>query len=510
LTLAIETSCDDTCVAVLDKSDSGPTARLLFNKKVTSDHREFGGVLPTVASASHVGHLAPLVKEALRSLPEITSQQQNQGRPDRVLDVAGVARRKPDFVSVTRGPGMVSSLSMGLMAAKGLAVAWDVPLMAVNHMQAHALTPRLVGALEEDQNNSSSDGDSRYSPTFPFLTLLVSGGHTQLVLSRSVTSHSILANADDIAIGDLLDKSAREILPDHVKAQASNVMYGAMLERFAYPDAPLSSPSSSLQPLPPYNYEFYQPPLKREHEVQPFEFATNKKNWIIEAPLRKSRRMEYNLTSLGSQVRGIARELAPDDVEQRRLLARALMKLAFEHLASRIIFALDSLNSDANVAPPEWMHKKQRIMSKTKEGVLSRLTPTITPTGNNNSNNNSSNNSNKDPQELDREHKKARTLVVSGGVASNRFLRHVLRRVLDVRGYGDVNIVAPPPVLCTDNAAMIAWTAAEMWEAGYRSDLDVLALRKWSIDPHSESAEEHKGILGVDGWLNVKDGGKAV
>lgn len=88
------------------------------------------------------------------------------------------------------------------------------------------------------------------------------------------------------------------------------------------------------------------------------------------------------------------------------------------------------------------------------------------------------------------------TTVVSGGVASNKFLGHVLRTFLDVRGFPHVRLIFPPGDLCSDNAAMIAWTGMEMFEAKWESELSIQALRKWSIDPNAEDG----GILGVDGW----------
>ncbi|KAI1755154.1 hypothetical protein F4782DRAFT_436815 [Xylaria castorea] len=187
VTLAIETSCDDTCVAILEKNSAG-VAHLHFNEKITSDNRAFNGVHPVTAVISHTENLAPLVRKALGALPKVASIDSTQeGGNGKSLSVDGCLRVRPDFVSVTRGPGMMSNLATGLNVAKGLAIAWDVPLLAVNHMQAHALTPQLVGALQHtktDQapdlaNEEAGDGGLR-GPQFPFLSLLVSGGHTML------------------------------------------------------------------------------------------------------------------------------------------------------------------------------------------------------------------------------------------------------------------------------------------------------------------------------------------
>ena len=95
-----------------------------------------------------------------------------------------------------------------------------------------------------------------------------------------------------------------------------------------------------------------------------------------------------------------------------------------------------------------------------------------------------------------KERAEIKTVVVSGGVAANSFLRHVLRSFLDIRGFGRIKLSFPPIEFCTDNAAMIAWTGIEMWEAGWTSDLSVRPIKAWSMDPDSLD----KGILGADGW----------
>ncbi|KAK0729370.1 hypothetical protein B0T21DRAFT_315151, partial [Apiosordaria backusii] len=152
--------------------------------------------------------------------------------------------------------------------------------------------------------------------------------------------------------------------------------------------------------------------------------------------------------------------------EQRQILARATMTLAFEHLASRIIFALRELQ-------PASESDKKYGTGRSDLEMLSKL--------------------------LD--NKKISTLVLSGGVASNKFLRHVLRKVLDVRGWPDIQLAAPPVSLCTDNAAMIAWAAMEMWETeGVETDLGVRAIRTWSLD-ESIGEEGTRGVMGVDGWV---------
>lgn len=284
-----------------------------------------------VTLKSHNEHLAPLIAKALQFLPP---------SPPNVSPSASIAvrstdrwlqKQKPDFVSVTRGPGLMPSLSAGLQTAKGLVVAWQVPLVGVNHMQAHALTPRLVHALE-----SRNKGVER-EPRFPFLSLLVSGGHTMLVHSKGLVRHSILARTTDIAIGDMVDKAARFILPEDMVGGSKDVMYGRLLEAFAFP-----------ADVEGYNYTA---PATRAEELsrKPSQWG-----WALTAPLAetrsgsKSKPTEFSFSGLGSAVERICkgRETAMTGAE-RIDLAREVMTVAFEHLASRVVMALKSLDAES-------------------------------------------------------------------------------------------------------------------------------------------------------------------
>ncbi|KAK9322687.1 glycoprotease family-domain-containing protein [Lipomyces orientalis] len=180
IVLGIETSCDDTSVCLYDRYSPAEPPRLISSLTASLDNKEFRGIVPSRAINHHQQHLARLVSQAVcpanNAAPQIT----------------------PDLICVTRGPGMRGSLSVGVEFAKGLSVAWGgIPIVGVHHMLAHLLTPRLL-------TNGSA-------PRFPFLSLLVSGGHTMLVLSVSLLEHRILANTIDIAMGDAIDKSAREL-----------------------------------------------------------------------------------------------------------------------------------------------------------------------------------------------------------------------------------------------------------------------------------------------------------
>jgi N6-L-threonylcarbamoyladenine synthase len=391
VTLAIESSCDDTSVAIVEKNASH--AVLHFNQKITANNAHLHGIHPIIAVESHEENLSRLLEQAISQLPSRNGST------------------VPDFVSVTRGPGMRSNLSVGLSTAKGLAVAWGIPLLGVHHMQAHALTPRLASSLE-------SSGDSGQLPKFPFLSLLVSGGHTLLVRSQSLTSHTILATTTDIAIGDCLDKAARHILPAELLSSTSHTSYGSLLEAFAFSSAGYG----------------YTVPKTRSGEIQTVS-ASTPFGWTIPVPLANTRSLQFSFSGIDSYVRRVStkgwdpvrEKLAqnprtkPMATVEARFLARETMRAAFEHLASRIVIALEA--------------------------------------------------------EIER----SETLVVSGGVAANGFLRHVLCSFLHVRGFGRVQVTAPPAYLCADNAAMIGWTGCEMYEAGFRDSLAIRAVPKWGL-----------------------------
>ncbi|KAI9724788.1 MAG: hypothetical protein M1812_000064 [Candelaria pacifica] len=419
----IDNSGDDTCVAIIQKHEAQGHSRgaeILFQKKVTADNSRFRGIHPLVALHSHQESLAELLQDALCSVPLSGNSSANKS------DGLAPQRRNLDFITVTRGPGMRSNLSTGIDTAKAVAVSFHVPVVGVHHMQAHALTPRLVAAME---NVSGTPKD----PAFPFLSLLISGGHTLLLHSRGLTEHEILASTMDIALGDALDKIARVVLPRDMLEQSCKTSYSVMLEEFVFPNG-----------FPDYQYA---PPPTRKEEICT---RPNKWGWVLGAPLAKSegghkaKAMEFSFSGLESSVRRLFdKRTGPTTVEERIELARESMRLAFEHLASRLVLALKTPESQS---APE---------------------PALTD-----------------------------TLVVAGGVASNKFLRFVLREYLNLKGFEHIRLLFPPSSLCTDNAAMIAWTGIEMYEAGWESDLSFKALRKWSMDP----AADDGGILGVPYW----------
>jgi N6-L-threonylcarbamoyladenine synthase len=168
ITLGIETSCDETGVA-LYSVDKGLIAHALHSQ--VDLHAVYGGVVPEIASRDHVRMLLPLIQQ--------------------VMDEAGI--EKPDAIAYTAGPGLVGALMVGGGMANGLGLAWDCPVIPVHHMEGHLLAPML----EEN------------APDFPFLALLVSGGHTMLIAVRNLGEYEVLGTTVDDAAGEAFDKTAK-------------------------------------------------------------------------------------------------------------------------------------------------------------------------------------------------------------------------------------------------------------------------------------------------------------
>ena len=180
IVLGIESSCDETGVALVKAADGLPGAvatwPVLLAHALHSQiemHQAYGGVVPELASRDHIRRVIPLTQS--------------------VLDQAGVLAAEIDVVAFTRGPGLAGALLVGAGVAAGLAAAWRKPLLGVHHLEGHLLSPFL----------------SQDPPTFPFVALLVSGGHTQLMQVNTVGDYALLGETIDDAAGEAFDKSAK-------------------------------------------------------------------------------------------------------------------------------------------------------------------------------------------------------------------------------------------------------------------------------------------------------------
>ncbi len=169
--LAIESSCDDTAAAVLCRT------QVLSNVVATQEvHKQYGGVVPELASRAHQQHIVPVVHQALTS--------------------ANIDKKQLAAIAFTRGPGLLGSLLVGTSFAKSLALGLQLPLIEVNHMEAHILAHFIADA-------------DRTPPTFPFLALTISGGHTQIVQVNDYFEMTVLGETLDDAVGEAFDKTAK-------------------------------------------------------------------------------------------------------------------------------------------------------------------------------------------------------------------------------------------------------------------------------------------------------------
>jgi len=344
--LGIETSCDETAVAVV--SDARPRIRASLVLSQLAEHQPFGGIVPEVAARAHLAHLDRLV--------------------GRALAVAGIGFARLDAIAVTGGPGLIGGVMVGVMLAKAVALARGLPFLAVNHLEGHALTARLTDDVP-----------------FPFLLLLVSGGHCQLLVAEGIGRYRRLGTTVDDAAGECFDKGA--------KLLGLGFPGGPAIERLAARGNP------ERFPLPR--------PLKGRPGCN-FSFSG------LKTALRET-----------VVARGGTKALSDQDVAD---LAASLQAAIGDSLVERTSHAI------------------AEFRSRYSAGAH---------------------------------------LVVAGGVAANRALRAALAVLAAQHGLA---FVAPPPELCTDNAAMIAWAGLERLKAGLTDGLDFAPRPRWPLDPAAPRA----------------------
>lgn len=198
--LGIETSCDETAAAVVLRDEFGSaTIRSNVVRSQLDEHAAFGGVVPELAARAHVTYLDHIIAQACRD--------------------AGITLGDVDAVAATAGPGLIGGVLVGLTTAKALAAALDKPLIAVNHLEAHALTARLTEGVQ-----------------FPYLMLLVSGGHSQFVLVRGVGDYERWGTTIDDALGEAFDKVAKLLTLGHPGGPAvERIAKSGDPKRFKFP-----------------------------------------------------------------------------------------------------------------------------------------------------------------------------------------------------------------------------------------------------------------------------------
>jgi N6-L-threonylcarbamoyladenine synthase len=348
LVLGIETSCDETAAAVVARAGPG-RGRILSNivRAQWEQHRRYGGVVPEIAARAHVECLDEIIAQALRE--------------------AGAGLAALDGVAATAGPGLIGGLLVGVMTGKSLALVHRLAFIAVNHLEAHALTVGLTEGLEP-----------------PYLLLLVSGGHTQLLVVHDVGRYERLGTTIDDALGEAFDKTAK-------------------LLGLGFPGGPA---------------------------VEQAARAGRAERFPLPRPMLGRPEPNFSFAGLKTAVRHQAQALVPLADADVADLCAAFEAAAADSVADRVRRAMEV--AETSLARGEGRH-----------------------------------------------------LVVAGGVAANAKLRAVLA---EVTAAADYTLHVPPPALCTDNAAMVAWAGAERLARGWSDALDAAARARWPRDPAAAPA----------------------
>ena len=336
--LGLETSCDETAAAIVRGRAPGPGAILLnIVLSQLEQHRPFGGVVPEIAARAHIDAIDRIVEEALAA--------------------AECQLSDLDAIAATAGPGLIGGVMVGLTTAKALAMAAGKPLIAVNHLEAHALTARMTEGVE-----------------FPFLLLLISGGHCQLLAVEGVGRFRLYGSTVDDAVGEAFDKTAK-------------------LMGLPYPGGP---------------------------NIEKLAQTGNSKRFALPRPMLGREGSDFSLSGLKTAVR-LVTETGSFTPADRADLAASFQAAIVAVLCDRI------------------------------ENAMSRY---------------------------EREFEAGRTLVIAGGVAANQAIRSALTSLATARGFA---IKIPPPGLCTDNAAMVAWAGVERSQLGAFDAFDVAPRARWPL-----------------------------
>jgi N6-L-threonylcarbamoyladenine synthase len=222
--LAIETSCDETGIAYIEVKDAKIPRVKLLGESLASQieiHKEFGGVFPAVARREHAKVIVSLIKETLTQA-NVYKKTQQILEPKKLRAIKKLLTReeavqtffeselykikKPpvDYIAVTIGPGLEPALWVGISTARALGALWDIPVIPVNHMEGH-----IVSVLVNKEEMKTPRGSEYNTTSYPVLSLLVSGGHTELVLTKKAGSYIVLGSTRDDAAGEAFDKCAR-------------------------------------------------------------------------------------------------------------------------------------------------------------------------------------------------------------------------------------------------------------------------------------------------------------
>ncbi len=335
--LGIETSCDETACAVVRGHAPGPgtiLSNIVFSQ--LDAHRPYGGVVPEIAARAHVERIDGIVEEA--------------------LSAAGLTLAQVDAIAATAGPGLIGGVMVGLTTAKALALAAGKKLVAVNHLEAHALTARLTDGV-----------------AFPFLLLLISGGHCQLLGVEGVGRYRLYGTTIDDAVGEAFDKVAK-------------------LLGLPYPGGP---------------------------NIEKLAAGGNPKAYALPRPMR----------------------------------GRAGADFSFSGLKTAVRLTADAGNIDAAGLAASFQAAVVDILIDRTAAAMARFRTDF-------------------PDAVQP------ALVLAGGVASNGAIRAALTSLASREGF---QTKIPPPRLCTDNAAMVAWAGVELGQLSLFARLGVSPKARWPL-----------------------------
>lgn len=342
IVLGIESSCDETAAAIV-RDDRAILSNVVLSQ--IDDHRPYGGVVPEIAARSHLSHIDGVVKQAMAE--------------------ARLGFNDLDAVAATGGPGLIGGVLVGMMTAKAIALVHDLPLIAVNHLEGHALTARLTG-----------------DAPFPYLLLLVSGGHCQLLDVVGPGQYTLFGTTVDDAVGEAFDKTAK-------------------LLGLPYPGGPA---------------------------VEAAAVDGDPKRFKLPRPMTGRPGCDFSFSGLKTAV------------------ARLVERLGEAPLSHQDISDIAASFQDAAAGA---------LVDRTRNAIQRHVETHAGIDG------------------------AKRTLVTAGGVASNQYLRSALTALAVEE---DFHFAAPPPALCTDNAAMIAWAGLERLRLGLTDHLDFAPRPRWPLD----------------------------
>lgn len=376
--LGIETSCDDTAVAIV-RSDGTILGEAIA--KQDDIHEEWGGVVPGLARDAHAAALASVIDEAVAA-----------AGMDSVADV--------DAIGVTVGPGLEICLRVGCDAAVAEAQRHQKPFVRVHHLEAHCLLARQAAL---------SSGEEPVD--FPFLCLLVSGGHCQLLLCRGVGRFEVIGSTLDDALGEAYDKVAR-LLGLGVGGGGGPALEALALE---------GRPGAVTFPV----------------------------------PMARRKDAHFSFAGLKTAVRMRVQAMEDDDSDAnvtRADIAAAFQDAAVSHLEQRLAFALERCDDILGWTPPSEPGGLEESDEEQRSVAADKCAPAEADAANE-----------EKSESATAPEPAPRYLVVSGGVAANQVVRS---RIGDLCASRGVRMVTPPPRLCTDNGVMVAWAAIERLRAG--------------------------------------------